>query len=68
MSNKLYLNEKEAAERYNLSRQFFQRARWRGEGGPSYVKLTGKILYPILETDAWFKSHLRKSTSENRGN
>lgn len=54
-TQKLYLNETEAAHRYGYSRQWFQRERWKGTG-PKFIKVneTGKILYPIGETDQWF--------------
>lgn len=66
---KLYLNETEASQRYGYSRQWFQRERWKGTG-PNFLKVnSGKILYPLQETDAWFASFgLQKSTSEARLN
>lgn len=59
----IYITEREAAERYNLSTYWFQRSRWAGNG-PAFVKLPGKVLYPVKETDEWFSSRLIKSTSE----
>jgi predicted DNA-binding transcriptional regulator AlpA len=60
---KLYLNEIEASERYCYSRSWFQRSRWAGNG-PKFLKIGSKILYPLVETDEWFKQHgLRQSTS-----
>jgi len=63
VTNTLLINEKTASERYGLSKSWFQRSRWAGDG-PAYVKLAGRVLYPITETDQWFQSHLVKSTSE----
>lgn len=65
-TQKLYLNETEASERYAYSRQWFQRERWKGTG-PKFIKInSGKILYPIQETDDWFASFtLQQSTSES---
>lgn len=60
---KIYMSETEAAKRYNLSVHWFRRARWAG-GGPEFVKLSGRVLYPIESTDAFFVSKLRKSTSD----
>jgi len=57
------IDEQQAAERYGLSRSWFQRARWAGNG-PPYMKLQGRVLYPLEETDCWFKAHLIRSTSE----
>jgi len=63
-TEKLYIDEKEAATRYSYSRAWFQRARWDGSS-PPYIKVRGHILYPIKEVDAWFANHgLRTSTSE----
>jgi hypothetical protein len=47
MSQKTYLTEEEASHRYSLPPEWFQRARWVGNG-PSYIKIngTGEILYP----------------------
>ena len=62
--SKIYLNETEASHRYGYSRQWFQRERWKGTG-PSFIKVnSGRILYPIDTTDAWFKDFgLQTSTS-----
>ncbi len=65
--NKLYLNESEASYRYGYSRQWFQRERWKGTG-PKFVKISGKVLYPLEGTDKWFSSFgLKQSTSELSG-
>jgi len=64
-TQKIYLKESEASTRYGYSRAWFQRERWKGTG-PKFIKMkSGKILYPILETDEWFASFsLKKSTKE----
>lgn len=62
--NEVYLTEKEASNRYKYSKFWFQRSRWAGNG-PYFLKIRGKVLYPLEETDKWFKSHaLIRSTSE----
>jgi hypothetical protein len=62
--NDLYLTEAEASLRYKYSKFWFQRCRWIGNG-PAFIKIRGKILYPLEETDAWFNNNIRyKSTSE----
>lgn len=62
-----YISEIEAAERYPYSRFWFQRKRWEG-GGPPYVKVANRVMYPVPETDDWFDAHgLRESTSESLG-
>ncbi|KTC81714.1 helix-turn-helix transcriptional regulator [Legionella brunensis] len=65
--NKLYIDETEAAYRYGYSRYWFQRERWKGTG-PKFIKIkSGKVLYPIKETDAWFASFgLQQNTGENQ--
>lgn len=67
--HKIYLNETEASMRYGYSRQWFQRERWKGTG-PQFIKInSGRILYPIKETDEWFAGFgLQKSTSETVDN
>ena len=67
--DQLYITEKEAAYRYGYSVQWFQRSRWQGgDYGPKYLKIRGKVLYPLKETDKWFAKHsLRSSTSEKGG-
>lgn len=54
-----YISEKEASYRYGYSPQWFQRKRWEKKG-PKFVKLEGKgkVLYPIVETDNWFKENI----------
>lgn len=66
MLQKIYLNEAEASERYGYSKQWFQRARWQGNG-PKFLKINnGRVLYPIDSTDEWFANFgLRSSTSTN---
>jgi len=54
--NTLYLTETEASQRYKYSVFWFQRCRWSGDG-PPFLKIKRKILYPIEDTDAWFKGH-----------
>ena len=66
LNEQLFIDEKQAAQRYSYSRPWFQRARWNGSG-PKFLKVGAKILYPLSETDAWFMQHgLRNSTSEEQ--
>lgn len=57
------LTEVEAAEIYGPSVAWYRRARWQGDG-PVYVKLSGKVLYPVDELERFFAGRLRKSTSD----
>ena len=57
------ISEKEAAQRYPYSVKWYQRMRWQG-GGPPYIKVRGRVMYPLMELDEWFSGHgLRTSTS-----
>lgn len=66
---KIYATEKEAAERYGYSVQWYQRQRWLGTG-PQFIKINGgKILYPIDKTDQWFANFgLQNNTCERQQN
>lgn len=63
LNNVQYMTEKEAVKRYGYSSAWFQKQRTNREP-PSYVKLKGKtkgrVYYPLLETDKWFKDNLEK--------
>ena len=66
INRKLFLTTKEASYRYGYSRYWFERKRWDGSG-PLYKKIssTGRVLYPIEQTDKWFDSFgLRSSTHD----
>lgn len=59
----VYLTEKEASLRYKCSTFWFQRCRWAGNG-PPFLKLEGKVLYILSETDEWFNSHRKTKNSD----
>ncbi len=52
---KKYINEKEASIRYGYSRSWFK-SRRKKHLPPPFIKMEnkGKILYPLIELDAWF--------------
>lgn len=54
-----YLTVKEAAGRYGYSKEWFDKRRT-SKKEPIYIKVLGKgrILYPLTETDEWFKNAL----------
>lgn len=52
-----YISEKEAALRFGYSCSWFNLMRMQKKG-PSYVKLGGRVLYPLKKTDDWFKSQI----------
>jgi hypothetical protein len=53
-----YLTTQQAAEYLNLSRQYLEAARYRGDGsGPAYVKLERAVRYRRSVLDAWMSAH-----------
>jgi predicted DNA-binding transcriptional regulator AlpA len=54
-----YISDKEASYRYGYSQSWFQKVRYDGNG-PAFVRLNGKgkVLYPVIEMDEWFRSNL----------
>ena len=53
-----YLTTQQAALYLNLSRQYLEAARYRGDGsGPAYVKLERAVRYRRSVLDAWMAAH-----------
>ena len=53
-----YLTTQQAAAYLNLSRQYLEAARYRGDGsGPAYVKLERAVRYRRSVLDAWMSAH-----------
>ena len=57
------VDEVRASAVYGPSVDWFRRARWKGDG-PTYIKLAGRVLYPVKELEAYFAARLVRSTSE----
>jgi hypothetical protein len=58
-----HLNQRQLAERWDLSEATLER--WRSEGiGPVFLKLQGQVRYRIEDIEAFEVDSLRKSTSE----
>lgn len=56
-----YLTDKDASKRYGFSQSWFQQSRYKGNGPPCFqLCKKGKILYPLIETDEWFKINLKE--------
>jgi excisionase family DNA binding protein len=53
----------EAADYLGLSSSFLNKLRCTG-GGPAYIKLGRRVLYPLSELDCWLETNRRKSTSD----
>ena len=52
----VYINERQAAERYNVAIQTLRN--WRSvRKGPPYIKLERLVRYAVEETDRYFQSH-----------
>ena len=59
--NKEYLTLKDASKRYGHSASWFIRERENGEGPPfMQLKEHGRVLYPLIETDEWFKKKMKE--------
>jgi predicted DNA-binding transcriptional regulator AlpA len=56
------LSTSAAAEYLGISPSFLNKLRCTG-GGPRYVKIGRRVLYPKFELDLWITAHLRTSTS-----
>ena len=53
-----YMTTQQAAAYLNLSRQYLEAARYRGDGsGPAYVKLERAVRYRRSVLDAWMSAH-----------
>ena len=58
-----HLNQRQLAERWDLSEATLER--WRSEGiGPVFLKLQGQVRYRIEDIESFEVDSLRKSTSE----
>ncbi len=61
--NVKHLNQRQLAERWDISEATLER--WRTEGiGPVFLKLQGRVLYRVEDVEAYEAECLRKSTSE----
>ena len=61
-----YESEGELAARTGTTAKFWRTLRQRG-GGPSYVKLSNRLVrYKRTDADAWLSSRARESTFDGR--
>ena len=64
MSDPIFLQTPEAAERIGLAAGTLEKMRCRG-GGPSYLRLSPRrVVYDVAVLDAWARSRAFGSTSE----
>jgi hypothetical protein len=57
-----HLNQRELAERWNISARSLERWRWIGEG-PRFLKLGGRVVYRLEDIEAYEAEQLRDSTT-----
>ena len=56
-----HLNQKQLAERWNISPHTLERWRWRGEGLP-FLKIGGRVVYRLVDVEAFESARLRTRT------
>lgn len=60
MTNTTFLTPNTVASRYNGAITVRTLANWRSIGqGPDYVKIGGKVMYPLTSVQDWEKSRKR---------
>ena len=62
-----HLNQTELAERWDLSPRTLEQWRWQGKG-PRYLKIGGRVVYPIVEIEAFEAASLHANTVGPIGN
>jgi predicted site-specific integrase-resolvase len=61
-----HLNQRELAERLNISPRTLERWRWLGEG-PAFLKLGGgRVVYRLQDVESYEAEQLRVSTTTPR--
>lgn len=61
--NKPHLTTDQAAQRLHMSKGGLANMRSYG-GGPRYMKIGRRVLYPVDEIERWERMHLRSNTGE----
>jgi predicted DNA-binding transcriptional regulator AlpA len=59
----VHLTTEEVANRYQISEIMVKRWRTNG-GGPRFLKIGRRVVYPLSELEAWEKTQLRRNTSD----
>jgi hypothetical protein len=60
-----HLNQVELADRWGLSPRTLENWRWRGEG-PPFVKIGRKVVYRLIDVEAYEHEQLRANTASVR--
>jgi predicted site-specific integrase-resolvase len=64
MENRMYLTPKQLATRWHVSDKTLER--WRHDGtGPLFIKIVGRILYPVQHIEAHEAKRIRLATSRS---
>jgi hypothetical protein len=63
MSTK-HLNQRELAERWNISQRTLERWRWVGDG-PQFLKLGGRVVYRVEDVERYEAEQLRSHTGSS---
>ena len=58
-----HLNQRELAERLNISPRTLERWRWIGTG-PTFLKVEGRVIYRLADVEAYERAQLRKGTAK----
>ena len=58
-----HLNQRELADRWNMSPRTLERWRWVGEG-PQFIKIGGRVVYRLEDVEAYERNQLRASTAD----
>lgn len=62
-----YLHQHELADRWRISPRTLERWRWR-KTGPSYIKLGGKVVYAVIDVEAYERRRRAETHSSILGN
>ena len=60
-----HLNQVQLAARWNISPRTLERWRWVGDG-PRYLKIGGRVVYRLVDIEAYEAAQLRLAEPESR--
>jgi predicted DNA-binding transcriptional regulator AlpA len=58
-----HINQRQLAKRWGVSERSIERYRTEGTG-PCYLKINGRVVYSVIDVEAWEQSRKRLSTSQ----
>lgn len=59
-----HLNQVELSRRWSISPRTLERWRWIGQG-PQFLKVGGRVIYRLVDIEAYEAEHLCSSTLQN---